>query len=526
MVKMSVPFTTLRVQLLTASLVAFLLVVSLGLLNIGAARAGRSAVEATTRSYQRVALYGRLDAAATEFEAGVIEAASQQPGGKRAAQLGRARFAALLNAASQVSFETVAEDAARVRVLTQGRRLLNASSFSDVGAATRRLAAIERTGDPSAFAAEIARMRQPYDVFRHLLDTEIHTADADVSAASARAVAISSSLPTAAIFGLTAVLALTMAITLTLLRRLKFGLDRLETGARSLGAGMLSHRIALGGRDELTALSDAFDAMAAHLQSQQAALTDANANLEAAVAERTRDLSTANQSLAAEDRRRRTFLADVGHELRTPLTIIRGEAQIALRAADPNGVDHSPVYERILDQTHDLERLVDDLFLIARAEGGGLKLHLRRTDLGEIARRVAADFEALAAEEHASIRAPDSPPVEAEVDPDRVRQMIAALIDNALKHTRPGVAIEVFAETSPEGPRLAVRDNGPGVSPDLAESLFSRFRRGDSGGHGSGLGLAVVRALAEAHGGSASLENRPGGGACAWLRFPTLAGSV
>jgi signal transduction histidine kinase len=387
----------------------------------------------------------------------------------------------------------------------------------------RRLEAIERSGGPRGVGAEVGRFRAPFERLRRDLGAQIATGDAEVAAGTARALTLSRVLTTATVLGLGAVLFMTAALTLTLLRRLKTGLDRLEIGARTLGAGELSHRIALGGRDELAALSDAFDAMAGELQRQQAALKAANSNLEAAVAERTGDLRHANTALAEEDRRRRDFMAYVGHELRTPLTIIRGEAQLALRGDDSLAQDHAPVLGRILEQTRDLERLVDELFLIARAESGGLKLHGRRTDLGELTRRVAADFEALAAEDHAVIRANPAPPVEALVDPDRVRQMMAALIDNALRHTRPGVTVEIAADIWDGAPRITVRDDGPGVPPELTDAMFSRFRRGDHArGQGSGLGLAVVRALAEAHGGAAGLENRREGGACVWLRFPSL----
>jgi signal transduction histidine kinase len=509
---------TLRARLITASLAAFLLVVGLAILNLAAARSARAAVAAAQLSYDRVALYTRLDYAATAFENSAISAAAQQPGADGVLVPARARFVALLGQAGRARFQTAEEEAARTRIVAEAHAVL--AAFERPEERKRLLEAIELAHGTRAVAAEIARLRAPYDTLRSYLAKQIETGDAEVAAGTRRAIALSHSSTTAAILGLTAVLMVIAAIMLTLLRRLRGGLARLETGARALGSGALAHRIALGGRDELAALSDAFDTMAADLQAQQAALKAANVNLEAMVSTRTADLIKANESLAAEDRHRRAFLADVGHELRTPLTIIRGEAQLALRAADPGGVDHGRVYERILDQTHDLERLVDDLFLIARAEGGGLKLQRRPTDLGELVRRVAGDFEALATEGHAAISARAGPPVEADVDPDRVRQMMAALIDNALRHTHAGVAIEVAAEASAEGPRITVSDNGPGVPPELAEGLFSRFRRGDTQSHGSGLGLAVVRALAEAHGGAAGLENRPSGGARAWLSFP------
>ena len=501
------------------------MVAGLGLVNMNAAYAARDAVLAARGSHERVALYTRLDYAATEYETLALSALSDPVNGPEVARAARARFVALLDLAAKARVPGSEEDTGRERIEREGRAAL--ASLGQLDGALPKLDAIDHVSGPRGVGAAVGRIRAPYEMFHRDLGARIALGDTEVASATDRAIALNKALTRAAFIGLGIILLTMAAVTLPLLRRLKTGLDQLDLGARAVGAGNLTHRIALGGGDELAALSDAFDAMAGHLQRQQAALKAANSNLETAVAERTVDLSRANAALAEEDRRRRTFLADVGHELRTPLTIIRGEAQLALRAADPGAVDHAPVYGRILDQTHDLERLVNDLFLIARAESGGLKLNRRETDLGDLARRVAADFEALATEERAVILATASPTVEAKVDPDRVRQMMAALIDNALRHTRHGVRIEVGADIWRGSPRITVRDDGPGVAPDMAESLFTRFRRGDDGrGQGSGLGLAVVRALAEAHGGAAGLENQPGGGACAWLWFPATFGGA
>jgi len=519
---------TLRTRLMLASLISTAVVAGIGLLNLRAAYAARDAVAAARRSYERVALYTRLDHAATEFETRALAAITRQAVGADAVTPARLDLAALLGRAAAARFQTAAEEAARVRIVAEGQAVI--ASLSNSGAETARLDGIERAAGARGVGAEIVRLRAPQERLRRTLGAQIASGDTEVAAGTARALALNDLATSAAYVGLGGVIALWATMGVILLRRLKTGLDRLERGARAVGSGALSHRIGLTGRDELAALSAAFDAMAGELQRQQAALKAANSNLEAAVAERTGDLSRANAALslanaalAEEDRRRRAFLAYVGHELRTPLTIIRGEAQLALRAADPCRLDPSPVLGRILEQTRDLARLVDDLFLIARAESGGLKLHRRRTDLGELTQRVAADFDALAAEGRAEIRATPSPTVEAEVDPDRVRQMMAALIDNALRHTHPGVRVEVAADLWEGAPRITVRDDGPGVPSAQADDLFTGFRRGDDArGQGLGLGLAVVRALAEAHGGAAGLENRPGGGACAWLRFPAL----
>jgi signal transduction histidine kinase len=109
------------------------------------------------------------------------------------------------------------------------------------------------------------------------------------------------------------------------------------------------------------------------------------------------------------------------------------------------------------------------------------------------------------------------------VDPDRLRQILAALVDNALRHTSPGVTVMLDARAGDGWSEVSVSDNGPGWPPeagDGAVELFGRFARGETRGDGSGLGLSVVRALAEAHGGSARLEVCDGGGARAVVRFP------
>src|SRR5690606_21597548 len=158
-------------------------------------------------------------------------------------------------------------------------------------------------------------------------------------------------------------------------------------------SGDLDHRVRLGGEDELARLGNAFDTMAEQLAEKQNALRQIQVGLEAAVRERTLDLERANRELAASDSRRRAFMADIGHELRTPLTIIRGEAQLALRTLEQARSTEEALesLERIVKLTRDLSRMVDDLFLIARAEAGGLPMEIQRTDLRELIRSVARD---------------------------------------------------------------------------------------------------------------------------------------
>ena len=108
----------------------------------------------------------------------------------------------------------------------------------------------------------------------------------------------------------------------------------------------------------------------------------------------------------------------------------------------------------------------------------------------------------------------------ASVDRDRLRRALAALIENSLRHSQRGVAITVEASACADGVAISVSDNGPGLDFSKANSLFERFHRGETRGEGSGLGLSLVHALVQAHGGRTELAPRSGGGTVATLHFP------
>jgi signal transduction histidine kinase len=236
-------------------------------------------------------------------------------------------------------------------------------------------------------------------------------------------------------------------------------------------------------------------------------------------------LQKANFALAADDERRRAFLVDASHELRIPVTIIRGEAQVALRQETGARSETVEALERILEQTRSATRMLDDLFLIARAEAGGLRMNLQRIDAGVLAKQTACDFSTLACESGATVVCHKEPDLPVIADADRLRQALAALIDNALRHTREGVIVVVGAKSDGDDVVISVSDDGPGIDPDIAAELFQRFRRGRTRSEGSGLGLTVVRALAEAFGGTVRIE-APTSGARICLRLPLATSAV
>lgn len=513
---------TLRAQLAATAAAGFVLTGLMTVLVLQTTRDAHQVVQQAEASHERMRVFARLQSTANRLQQLAYQNVRTRDA-QSAAELRRARadFIAAL-AALRASPQSNAQDRQLVEsVQKEGAAVL--ALFSHGEAIVNAVDEAWRTAGMHAALQEVQQRSAPYRVFADTVSGEVEREDQQVSRATSRALEGQHAVRRAALVGLALALALSVAVFVVLLTRLGPGLKRLALAARAFGSGELGHRIHLAGRDELAQLAAVFNSMAQELSDKQQALQEHRAGLERAVTLRTAELERANAALSAEDERRRTFLADASHELRMPLTIIRGEAQVALRAGDQGAPDATEALERILEQTRVLTRLLDDLFLIARAEAGGLRLNLRTADIAELVLRVAHDFSTIACESGATVRADAPGRLLVRIDPDRVRQALGALIDNALRHTRPGVDVRVAAEAQDEWVVITVSDDGPGIDPTAAADLFGRFRRGRTRSDGSGLGLTVVRALAEAHGGTASLGNAERGGARAVLKLPRAA---
>ncbi len=479
-----------------------------------------SEVVATARlTHERVRVYTQLQDAARDYQRESYQGV-REPGvaAQRKVVESRTRLENLLAEAARLPAIDERDRAVGARIARQGGIVVDHFRRADL-----LVASVDRVWQAQGSKAamrEVNRLTQPIYVFKETLNGEIRRGDWTVAAATRDAQSLIKSAVIASVVGLVLALVFSLAVQYLLQVRMRPALKRLEHGARAFGEGDLDHRVGLEGHDELAGLSRTFDSMAATIAEKQEALRKVRLGLEIAVAERTEELQLANAKLAATDERRRAFLADVSHELRTPLTIIRGEAQVALRTADRQGFDPHDPFERILQQTHDLSRLVDDLLLIAQAEAGRLPLDREVLDLRELGARLTCDFETLASEMGSSIEAVPGQAVFASVDRDRLRRALAALIENSLRHCPPGVRIMLEAHTGTEGVSIAVSDDGPGLDFGRANCLFERFRRGETRGEGSGLGLSLVHALVLAHGGRAELTPREGGGTVATLHFP------
>jgi two-component system, OmpR family, sensor histidine kinase CiaH len=229
-------------------------------------------------------------------------------------------------------------------------------------------------------------------------------------------------------------------------------------------------------------------------------------------------------------RRQQEFVADASHELRTPLAILR--TALELLARSPN----RPVAERAdlvgdarREATH-MERLVNDLLTLARSDLGALPLTLAEVDGAALVNEVGGRIRALAEAKAVLVQVTAPVPCPVEVDLERIAQALLAIADNALQHTPSGGTIRLSADRDGEEVVLTVEDTGEGIAePDLAR-ITDRFYRADPArpraGGGAGLGLAIVRAIVGAHGGSLSIVSEPGAGTTVRLRLRGLRRQV
>ena len=267
-------------------------------------------------------------------------------------------------------------------------------------------------------------------------------------------------------------------------------LRAVQDATERLGAGGLDARAPDYGGDEVAAVARSFNKMAVELASRA-------------------------RALEASDNARRQLLADVSHELMTPLTAMRGYIEtlgMSELKLDP------PTRERYLrivtDETHRLEAIIGDLLDLARLEGGGTSMRRERVDVKAIFARVAARHERELQERAIRLIQRVEPGAEVVVgDSDRLEQALQNLAANALRHTPENGAITLSSSTVADGFVLSVRDTGGGIPEEHLPLIFERFYKVDAArkaAGGSGLGLSIVKAIVERHGGRISARNDNG----------------
>lgn len=277
-------------------------------------------------------------------------------------------------------------------------------------------------------------------------------------------------------------------VSLAVAARIARPIRTMATAARRIAGGHYAERVPAVEPDELGELAESFNAMASSLESTE--------------------------------RRRLQLVGDVAHELRTPLTTLDGY----LEGLEDGVIKPEPeTWTLLRSETARLSRLVNDLADLWRVEAHQLTLETHDIDLAPVAAAAIERFGPLAASRGVSLEVAGT--ATARGDRDRITQILANYLANAIRHSPSGSSVRVELASDDAHARLAVRDHGPGLTPEQREAVFARFYRVDAArsraAGGSGIGLAIVAALATAMGGRAWVESDgPGKGSAFFVELP------
>jgi two-component system OmpR family sensor kinase len=286
-------------------------------------------------------------------------------------------------------------------------------------------------------------------------------------------------------------LTLVAALALTILAagRATAPLRRMAQTAGEVDSGELSHRMPeSGGAREVRQLAESFNRMLDRLE-------------DAFV-------------------RQRAFVSDASHELRTPLTAIRGQIEVLARSPSPSAKDVAETEARIVKEIGRMDRLVEDLLLLAQTDEG----LVQRVELIDPAEFIPETVGAVASGSGRQVAIGEIPEGRLRCDSDRLAQVLRSLVRNAIEHTNRSGSVRVGASAVGNRLRVTVDDDGPGIPPGQRLAVFDRFHRSDESRArrtgGSGLGLAIARAIVDAHGGRIWADTSPAGGARLAFELP------
>jgi two-component system sensor histidine kinase BaeS len=308
------------------------------------------------------------------------------------------------------------------------------------------------------------------------------------------------------------------------------GLAALPVTVRWQLAGVLLAAVALSGAvgwwlsrriaRPLDDLARAADAVAAGDLGQAVPEDAAIADLRAVG----RAFNVMTASLRAADQAKTAFVADVSHELRTPLTVIKGTIETLQDGALDDLDARDGFLASMANETERLIRLVNDLLVLTRADAGALNLQRQPLDLGDLARARVEHLVGLAARRDVSLCVVAKAPAPTLADPDRIAQVLDNLLDNAIRHSRPGEQVTVAVAPAGGEATCSVADTGPGIPAQHLPFIFDRFYRADAARSrsrgGSGLGLSIARALVLAHGGHIAVQSVENQGTTLTFRLP------
>ena len=319
-----------------------------------------------------------------------------------------------------------------------------------------------------------------------------------------------------------------IATSVLLARNLVRPIESIQVAAAKIGSGALDQRIEISSGDELGALAEEFNRMAARLQ-------ESYAGLEHQVQDRTRELTSAlarldeqARELEAASHHKSEFLANMSHELRTPLNAISGFSQ-ALRKQLFGEINEKQAeyLDDILAASRDLLSLIDDVLDLSKVEAGRIELQVVPFSLHAALERGVVIVRERATKGDVRVSLSSDPGIDTVIgDERRVRQVIFNLLSNAVKFTPPGGSVDVAAARLDGEVRVAVRDSGPGIAPEDQLRIFEEFQQAAAGKEqreGTGLGLALSKRLVELHGGRIWVESAPGKGSTFVFTLPVPA---
>ena len=268
--------------------------------------------------------------------------------------------------------------------------------------------------------------------------------------------------------------------------------------ARAIGAANLHDRLAVkNSRDELGQLAVSFNELLDRLE-------------------------------AAFEQQRR-FVADASHELRTPVAILRGEAEVTLAKSDRAPAEYRETLAVLRDESQRLAHIVEDLFTLTRADAGQYPLNLRDAYLDELAGQALVRARSLAAAKNIALESCLQPDLPVLADEALISRMLLNLLDNAIKYSPPGSAVELICRRETDTYLIQIADQGQGIPAELHNRLFERFFRADKSrsrveteSGGAGLGLSIARWIAEAHHGSLELTRSDSSGSVFTVTLPAL----
>ena len=282
-----------------------------------------------------------------------------------------------------------------------------------------------------------------------------------------------------------------IVISLLIVRVLARGttspLREMERAAAQIATGDYTHRVEVTSRDEVGRLAAEFNAMAAQLDET--------------------------------DRMRRDLVANVSHELRTPISALQAHLENIVDGVQPADPE---VLRTMLAQTERLGRMVSQLLDLSRLESGGSPLHSHRFGVGSVLEQAATESRLHRPDVDVRVRVDDG--LEVDGDPERVHQVVANLLENAVRYSPAGEPIEVSGRSAGGRVVIEVADRGPGIAPDETARVFERFYRADQSRAndrgGAGLGLAIARWIVDLHGGEIRAEQREPNGCRMVITLP------